>query len=391
MTYVTAALGGSYHYLNIEEGADLLSAQSALNAIDTTSGKGATVVITARHMILTGTLKVPDRIVLAGSGVRRTFINAAGTGAMFEFDGAEYSGLRDMRLGMGPDASLISIDIKTDVKSCRKLEFRNLEIAGTEASGQIGIRSITSGSNIISECSFNRILLVQIDRPVLEIGPEGNFWTDITVDQFARDGVPRAAIDSVSHASFYTARVAGTVAVGSVAYRQAGNRNIANIAADIGAGSAALDIDGISNIVLLERPEQLTPVGSSTPSTTIIDGDGMQVSRCAFRGTPPTASQFALSGFGSTATVTDIQGCDQRIKFTINSSGTGQTAFPTVGFWFSDGNWPTSNPIVQVTRDGGNQNDKGAIGTSGLNDRWGFTFGATPVSGESYAFIATIG
>lgn len=142
---------------------------------------------------------------------------------------------------------------------------------------------------------------------------------------------------------------------------------------------------------MLERPEQLTPVGSSTSSTTIIDGDGMQVSRCAFRGTPPTAAQFALSGFGSTATVTDVQGCDQRIKFTINSSGTGQTAFPTVGCWFIDGNWPTPNPIVQITRDGGNQNDKGAIGTSGLTDRWGFTFGTTPVAGESYAFIATIG
>lgn len=170
MAYVTTALGGSYHYLNIEEGADLLGAQAALNAIDTTLGRGATVVITAQSLILTGTLKVPDRIVLAGSGIRGTFVNGTGPGAMFEFDGAEYSGLHDMRLGMGSAPSLVGIDLKTSVKSCRKLDFRNLEIAGGKISGQIGIRSITSSSNIISECSFSHILFVEVDQPVLEVG-----------------------------------------------------------------------------------------------------------------------------------------------------------------------------------------------------------------------------
>lgn len=391
MAYVTTATGGAFYYLNIEENGDLLDAQIALDAMNLSGGMGATVVITARHLHLSGTLRIPDRVILTGSGPRSTIINGTGTGAMFEFDSLTHAGLCDMRLGLGGDGSQIGIDIKTTEGSCRQLHFRNLEIAGIDVSGQTGIRSITSNSQIISECSFDRIVLVQVDRPIIENGPEGNFWTDISIDQFARDGTDRAAIDATTHASFYSARVAGTVAADSIAYQQKGNRNIANIVADIGAQCTALNIEGQGNVTTLERPERLTPAGHAADNNTIVDGDGMTVGRCAFKGTATTAARFALSGFGSTATVTDVKGCDQRVKFTINASGTGQTPYPTVGYWFIDGDWPTDEPIIQVTRDGGNQNDKNGFGTSALADRWGFTFGATPIAGESYAFIVTVG
>lgn len=391
MVCITNTLKIGFFYLDIEDGGDLYSAQAALDALPRQDGRGAVVMITAPTVSISQTLRVPDRITLVGSGERGTIIYATGSGTMFEFDGITHAGLRNMRLGLNESLDAIAIDVKTTTGSCRQLEFSDLEIAGADKAGQIGIRATASNSQIISECSFHRLTFVMVDRPVVERNSEGNFWSQISVDQFARAGVARAAFDCVSLASFYQARVAGTVTNGSIGFAQGGARNHITLVADIGPNCTALDVTGSSNIIAVERPEALTPLGSTAMTNTIIDGEATILHRCAIRGSMPLASNFALTGFGSQATVTDISGNDQRLKFVVNAAGAGQAPNPTIAYWFADGPWPTTTPIVQVTRDGGNQNSANPVGASGASDRWGFTFGATPVAGESYAFIVTVG
>ncbi len=101
------------------------------------------------------------------------------------------------------------------------------------------------------------------------------------------------------------------------------------------------------------------------------------------------AGDFALSaGWGTTATISAIGGAgtstDARGKFTINSSGTGQAANPTVTITFKDLAWVTT-PVAFVGRNGGNQ--------PSVLPTWAesattlvITFPGTPVAGESYTF-----
>jgi hypothetical protein len=66
-------------------------------------------------------------------------------------------------------------------------------------------------------------------------------------------------------------------------------------------------------------------------------------------GTTMTAAKFgSLTGWGTTASVGAVAGTDSAFTFTVSSSGTGQTANPTLVVTFADGAW-TNPPIVVAT------------------------------------------
>lgn len=255
------------------------AARLAFAHANTAGGRGVSFRVPPRVMVMKAPLRVPDRIVLVGSGIRDTIFQAAHDGPMFVFTDVEHAGLVHARLGLGDRSGTQAIQIDARTRDVRRLTFTEIEIAGggARAVGQVGISASTAGKRILSECTFDRLILSEVDRPVIERGPEGNEWTRFVVDQFGYRG--GAAFDSVAHASHYQGRIAGSPGAGATAFRQAGRRNLLLLRVDIGNDTHALDLtpDGC-NIVLLQRPAESGPPAVQTPvgriaGNRVIDGD----------------------------------------------------------------------------------------------------------------------
>lgn len=255
------------------------AARLAFAQADTAGGRGVSFRVPPRVMVLKAPLHVPDRIVLVGSGIRDTIFQAAHDGPMFVFTDVEHAGLLHARLGLGDRSGAQAIQIEARSRDVRRLNFAEIEIAGggARAAGQIGISATTTGKRILCECTFDRLILSEVDRPVIERGPEGNEWTRFVVDQFGYRG--GAAFDSIAHANHYQGRIAGSPGAGATGFRQAGRRNLLLLRVDIGNAAQALDLapDG-HNIVLLQRPAEAGPPAVQTPvgriaGNRVIDGD----------------------------------------------------------------------------------------------------------------------
>lgn len=261
------------------------AARLAFAQADTARGRGVSFRVPPRVMVVKAPLRVPDRIVLVGSGIRDTIFQAAHDGPMFVFSDVEHAGLSHARLGLGTRPGAQGIQIEARKRDVRRLSFAEIEIAGggAEAIGQIGVSATTSGQRILTECTFDRLILSEVDRPVIERGPEGNEWTRFVIDQFGYRG--GAGFDCVAHASHYQGRIAGSPGPGATGFRQAGYRNMMLLRVDIGNAGRALDMspDG-RNIVLLQRPAETGPPAVQTPAgpiagNTVIDGDDARLRR----------------------------------------------------------------------------------------------------------------
>lgn len=266
--------------LEIEDFDDVaFAARLAFDHANTANGRGTTFRVPPRVMVMKAPLRVPNRIVLCGSGMRDTIFQAQHDGPMFLFQDVEHAGLSNVRLGLGSRPTTQGIRIETKDASARRLTFADLDIAGggQAAAGQTGVTIVARGKQIVSECTFDRLILSEIDCPVVERGPEGNEWTRFVVDNFGYGG--GAAFDSIAHASHYQGRIAGQPRRGSVAFRQGGYRNIALLRVDIGNGASALDLaPEARNIVFVQRPSESGPPAVQTPlgrvvGNTVIDGD----------------------------------------------------------------------------------------------------------------------
>lgn len=255
------------------------AARLAFKHADTRGGRGISFRVPPRVMVMKAPLVVPDRIHLVGSGIRDTIFQAQHDGPMFVFRDVEHAGLANARLGLGQRRGTQGIVIEARDGDARRLSFAEIEIAGggAAAPGQVGVSLATRGKRIVSECTFDRLILAEVDRPVIERGPEGNEWTRFVVDQFGYAG--GAAFDCVSHANHYQGRIAGSPGPGATGFRQHGFRNMLLLRVDIGNPARALDLaPNGRNIVLLQRPAEgnppviQTPIGA-TAGNTVIDGD----------------------------------------------------------------------------------------------------------------------
>lgn len=364
-----------------------LSAASVL----TSGGAGATITLPTGSLILSAQITVPSRVKIVGAGSRSTIINNSFAGPAFVFDGTTNGGLSNVRIGLNNNASAMGLKLITTSQDVRWMNFTDLEIAAPSLiNGQTGIYAVTSGGRIITENVFQGIVLYQVSSPFNWNGPEGNFITDLTIAGFGANA-PTSAIGPIGHANLWQGRVAGAPFAGSIAYSEAGARNLVDLIVDIGPSSTALNVTGTGNVIRLARPEILTPVGNFSKSTTVVDSEFIVSKYLVSQGPTPTASAFSLgSGFGNSATISNITGNDQRIRFQINASGTGMSAYPSVGYSFQNGAFPVA-PVPQITRDGGNQSNSPGFGSSASVNGWGFLFGGTPVDGESYTFVVTVG
>ncbi len=255
------------------------AARLAFQHANTAGGRGVTFRVPPRVMTLKAPLAIPDRVVLAGSGIRDTIFFAQHDGPLFLFRDVQQGGLSNMRLGLGRNGRTEGIRIEARSRDVRRLSFSDLEIAGggQHAIGQVGLQVSAAGKSLVTECTFDRISFFEVDRPVVERSTEGNEWTRFVIDQFGYTG--GIAFDSVANANHYQGRIAGQPAAGAIGFRQSGYRNILLLRVDVGNTAHALDLGlHTRNIVMLQRPFESGPPAVQTPigqiaGITIIDGD----------------------------------------------------------------------------------------------------------------------
>lgn len=333
----------------IGDGSDATAGINAAgSSANTAGGRGFTVAAPNGTYTLSSTISGANRVKIAGAGALSTIFNAGFNSTLFKFDSITSAGMAGARLGFGAYSGAIGIALATTTDTLRDCQFSDLEIAGGMIAGQIGFRAQASNSNILTECSTDRMVYRQVDQPMLLLDEEGNWHTRITIDQFAVTA--HAAIEARTNVDFFEARIAGAPAAGSVGYRQRGFRNFANLAVDIGAASTAIDIgDDAGDIIILRRPETLTPIGPIGRNNTVIDTECTYVPRLRFTGGMPTSGAFALVGFGTGATITQIGGSDGFHGFKI-TVGTTPSANPTIKYTYLR-SWDSA-PMTDATVNG---------------------------------------
>jgi hypothetical protein len=109
------------------------------------------------------------------------------------------------------------------------------------------------------------------------------------------------------------------------------------------------------------------------------------------QGTAYSSADAAIvlsAGWGTTRTVSAATGFDQGLSFTVNATGTGQAANPTITITFKDGTW-TVAPQFLCKR-----NDVVAPAESSAATTWTvtatvltITFNGTPTAANSYNFV----
>jgi hypothetical protein len=101
-------------------------------------------------------------------------------------------------------------------------------------------------------------------------------------------------------------------------------------------------------------------------------------------GTELVSGDFSLSaGWGTTASIGSISGNDQRFSFVVTSSGTGQSALPSITLTFSDGAWPVAPKAVLVRTTGSQMSVPFAIPAI-TTTTMTIVFTGTPVAAETF-------
>jgi hypothetical protein len=142
-------------------------------------------------------------------------------------------------------------------------------------------------------------------------------------------------------------------------------------------------INNASSVLISIGDTGLPWTSSGGAKMVVLGGTTNKLTRLTAGGTTLVAGDFALSGgFGSTASVGTITGNDQRARFTVTSTGTGQAANPTITLTFKDGTWTTA-PFAVVSRGGGSQATV-PVSVSTTATTAVITFAGTPVAAETY-------
>lgn len=132
-------------------------------------------------------------------------------------------------------------------------------------------------------------------------------------------------------------------------------------------GSSRFTFDPVTNIVLVNTVEQLK--------------------REQVIGTALSSGNFALTGWGSGATVTAISGFDGAHTFLV-TAGTGPTIAPTVQFIYADGAWVNA-PLLIAQQNGGT-GEFGDIKTVTTPTTYTLTYEGLPQSTSTYSFVVHV-
>src|SRR3990167_5470543 len=184
--------------------------QAAIDWFTTSGGVGGTVQL-PYGVCNIGTTSIVGRtyVEVVGFGKRSTLINYTGSAGAFVFDGKSQGGLRGVRIGLGSSATSIGLDIKTTSASMLRNKFSDIEIASNNTAGQIGVKAVASGGQIVSENWFEDFYITGVDKPIVKNGIEGNFWYGIDIADYGNGASPCGVLDTACHAEEMDVRVAG--------------------------------------------------------------------------------------------------------------------------------------------------------------------------------------
>lgn len=342
--------------------------------------QGNTVWSTSKQIV------VPQFAQLDTGGNRRTAIfNYGGTDAAFLVENVNYTRLRGFRIGLSQYGAG---GIRTHAKNgltCRWGDQMDIEVAGTNGLNQYGIWMYVEDTSIITENIALGLSTFCIDRPEIRSGTEGNFnyfysYTNPGM-AYAQNTTTRLSgqvgINRTSHAEFSVGRINGAPSSGFTGMQENGARSTHLLVVDCGSSARAINVQGVGNTLMVQRPELLTPIGYVAQNNQFVGEQG---------GWVPVASQFVLAGWGANAQVSELTGDNQSLRLVIQTkTGDTMSQYPTVTFNFRDGVWSGSR-VAMVTRDGGNDPTTGVFATNGFDGGWAFTYAGTPIAGGVYAF-----
>jgi len=240
---------------------------------------------------------IPDKVRVIGAARRAVIVSWSGAGNAFTLKpGTTYAGIEGLRISLGRNPRSVGIGIScSNRESIRWNTLRDIEIGGsndgnTNLAGQIGLNIVADVDCIITSNWFEDVDFFCVDIPLIKTNTEGNFFRNITIEEWGAKGdVHPIAINSVSHDDEVLARISGGKGSNPIGYREAGTSNVAQLVADMLLPSAALDLTGSGNTVILSRPLLNTPIGT-VGQNTLIDDTGIASSGFIALGTTTVAS-----------------------------------------------------------------------------------------------------
>ena len=141
--------------------------------------------------------------------------------------------------------------------------------------------------------------------------------------------------------------------------------------------------------ITLPSPQDISAAIQPMPILGGGGGGGQPLTRFQLTGTPLVAGDFAISGWGSAATITNIAGSDSAFSFTVTASaGPCGLACATVSLTYHDGPWISIQSISAVwSNSGGNATDIEATSTI---TKATLTYMGLPVAGQSYTISVMV-
>lgn len=216
---------------------------------------------------------------------------------------------------------------------------------------------------------------------------------------------------TLSSATFASPTITGTVAGGATYTNPTFTAPVLGVATGTSLNLGATGTlsttaqSGTGAIAMTTSPIFITPtlgvasgtsisLSSTAVAVGVTDTGVTQIKRLRFtQATAYSAADTAIAlsaGWGTTATVSAASGVDEALTFTVNSSGTGQGASPTITITFKDGTF-TNPPVVVVVRNdatspvGAPPHTVTSTATTAT-----ITFSGTPVAGSSYLYIVQV-
>lgn len=270
--------------------------------------------------------------------------------------------------------------------------------SGSVAGGLVNC--LLLGSNNVSSVMLGGTCGGSITGPgtsiSLQVGASGSasqaYTTGVYVNQNSAFGVVAAAGPWWSHGDYITTSI-NINAASSAVY-------LTGTAVDqFGGGNSAITISAgvvhLTGVLFKASGGPINQTGGTVyddcgngvlpgtaPVITNLFGD------CSVTGVADAAGKHVLSaGFGTTATVTAVGGSVTTVTFTVNSSGTGQAANPTITDTFATPFWASPSAgcsLIQIGGTFGVLTNPVPSSLSRTGVTW--TFSGTPVAAQSYIF-----
>jgi hypothetical protein len=249
--------------------------QTAINQASTLVGNGGTgaiVQLPAATIQLGSTgITLNTHVCLIGQSSDSSWLSYSGTGAAVAFaSNTMDSCLRHVTIALvsGAGANAIGLNMQTNYSDNMIDEFAKIQdvtiSASTVAPGQIGINlqdesSPQAAPSGIQLSWFDTIDIINLGQPIVALGGEGNFWSNIHISGFSCV----ALNDSLNGDNFWQLRITGPATSSTaVGIQETGRTNHFRLDCNFSqAGQTCIDDTGLRN---LWEVTTLAPVGTVT-------------------------------------------------------------------------------------------------------------------------------